>query len=45
MAETLLGLCDRFHKLPAEIRAHDTDLLRLLAIEAAGHREEGEHGG
>ena len=29
-AEIILGLCDRFHKLPSEINEEDIGLLRLL---------------
>lgn len=32
----ILGLCDRWHKLPSEILAEDAALLRLLAIERLG---------
>jgi hypothetical protein len=39
-ARTILALCDRFHKLPEEILAADTSLLRLIHIEALGKREE-----
>ena len=31
-AEMILGLCDRFHKLPSEIENEDAELLSLIAI-------------
>lgn len=36
----VLGLCDRFSKLPSDIYAEDADLLRLLKIESLGKRRE-----
>ncbi len=36
----LLSLCRQFGQLPSTVRAESTDLLRLMAIEAAGRREE-----
>lgn len=36
----VIGLCDRWHKLPAEIEAMDTGALRLLAILKRGKGEE-----
>lgn len=40
----ILGLCDRWHKLPSEVRAEGASVLRLLAIERMGtpDAEEGE---
>lgn len=38
-ARVVLGLCDRFHKLPSELLAEDVYLLRLLAIERMSKRE------
>lgn len=32
----ILGLCDRFHKLPSEVLAEDASLLRLLEIVELG---------
>lgn len=29
----ILALCDRFHKLPSEILAEDSELFRLLEME------------
>lgn len=31
----ILGLCDRFGRLPSEVRAEGTGLLRLIALERA----------
>lgn len=36
----MLGLCDRFRKLPSEILAEDASLVRLLQIETLGAPEE-----
>jgi len=33
MARLILGLCERFGKLPSEVLAEDAHLLQLLAIE------------
>jgi hypothetical protein len=33
-AELILGICDRFHKLPSEVYREDASLMSLLAIEA-----------
>jgi hypothetical protein len=44
----VLGLCDRWHKLPSEVLAEDASVLRLLQIEALARLpEEGgdEYGG
>ncbi len=38
----ILGLCDRWHKLPSEIRREGASVLRLLAIEAMTRPEGGE---
>jgi hypothetical protein len=32
-ARLILGLCDRFHKLPSEILAEEAMLMQLLEIE------------
>jgi hypothetical protein len=39
-ARIVLGLSDRFHKLPSEVLAESTDMLRLLAIETLTKRED-----
>jgi len=37
----VLGLCDRWHKLPSEVLAEDAyDLLHLLMIERLAKRED-----
>lgn len=36
----MLGLCDRFKKLPGQVLAEDAGLLRLLRLEQHGRREE-----
>jgi hypothetical protein len=43
----VIGLCDRWHKLPSEVLAEDASVLRLLDVYQRGHRkeEEGEEGG
>lgn len=41
-AQVVLGLCDRWHKLPSEVLAEDARLLRLLDIERLGRPEGGE---
>jgi hypothetical protein len=41
----ILGLCDRFHKLPSEVLAEDAYLLQLLKIEELGTPEEVEFDG
>ena len=43
----MIGLCDRWHKLPSEVLAEDAGLLRLLDVYDQGHRDEegGEDGG
>lgn len=40
----MIGLCDRFHKLPSEVEAEDSKLLRYLRIIRLGtpERQEGE---
>jgi hypothetical protein len=38
-AELILGLCDRFHKLPSEVLAEPIFLLWLLMIEVEGKKE------
>ena len=38
-ARLILGLCDRFHKLPSEVVAESAYLLSLLAIERMSERE------
>lgn len=43
----VLGLCDRWHKLPSEVLAEDASLLRLLLIDRLGtpDQEGGDTGG
>lgn len=41
----MIGLCDRWHKLPEEIYAADAGLLRLLEITRLGSAPEQEDGG
>ncbi|MDX2702141.1 hypothetical protein PV350_04680 [Streptomyces sp. PA03-6a] len=42
----ILGLCDRFHKLPSEVFAEDSELLHLIEIERLGTPDmEGGDGG
>lgn len=36
----MIGLCDRWHKLPSEVLAEDASLLRLLDVYELGHRKE-----
>jgi len=38
----IIGLCERFHKLPSEVLAEDANLLRMLLIiqEGTPPREE-----
>lgn len=38
----MIGLCDRWHKLPSEVLAEPAEALRLLDIYRLGHREEEE---
>jgi hypothetical protein len=38
----VLGLCDRWHKLPSEVLAEPAEMLRLLTIARLGRREEPE---
>lgn len=38
----MLGLCDRWHKLPSEVLAEDASVLRLLEITALGRVEQSE---
>ena len=38
-AEAVLGLCDRFHKLPSEVLNEDASLLWYLDVAAKGKRE------
>lgn len=40
----MIGLCDRWHKLPSEVLAEDASLLRLLDVYELGHRKEGGEG-
>lgn len=40
----MIGLCDRWHKLPSEVMAEDASMLRLLHVYELGHREEDEGG-
>ncbi len=39
-AQIILGLCDRFHKLPSEVMAESSYLLYLLTIEHMIRRKE-----
>lgn len=32
-ARLILGICDRFHCLPSQVLAEDSELIRLLEIE------------
>lgn len=41
----MLGLCDRFHKLPSEIDAEYTDLVRMIHIQQLATPEEQSDGG
>jgi hypothetical protein len=41
----VIGLCDRFHKLPSEVLAEDASLLRLLEILRLGTPEQEEDPG
>jgi hypothetical protein len=36
----VLGLCDRWHKLPSEVLAEPAEMFRLLQIAHMGRREE-----
>jgi hypothetical protein len=36
----VIGLCDRWHKLPSEVLAEPAQALRLLDIYGRGHRDE-----
>jgi hypothetical protein len=36
----ILGICRSFKKLPGEVKAESTELLRLLEIERLGSRTE-----
>lgn len=38
----MIGLADRWHKLPSEVLAEDARVLRLLDIYRLGHREDSE---
>ena len=40
----IIGLCDRWHKLPSEIRREGAGVLRLLAVEALGRPDTPEGG-
>lgn len=44
----VIGLCERFHKLPSEIKAEDSEFLRYLEIVAQGSPvkevSDGEYG-
>jgi hypothetical protein len=40
----VLALCRQFHCLPSAVLAEDAGLLRLLAIEREGTRQEGREG-
>ncbi|WP_177330085.1 hypothetical protein [Streptomyces sp. F-1] len=41
----ILGLCDRWHKLPSEILAEPAETLRLLTIESLGVNPDDQRGG
>lgn len=36
----ILGLCDRFKKLPSEVEAESADLIRLIEIQRMGHKQK-----
>lgn len=36
----MIGLCDRWHKLPSQVLAEDARLLRMLRVYQLGHRED-----
>jgi hypothetical protein len=36
----VLGLCDRFRKLPSEVLAEEAGIIRLLRIEQLGRRRD-----
>jgi hypothetical protein len=38
----VLGLCDRWKKLPSEVMAEPAEVFRMLQIEDMGRREEPE---
>ncbi len=38
----MVGLCERFHKLPSEVLAEDVEMLRMVRIADMGRREESE---
>ncbi|MEY9876650.1 hypothetical protein ABH931_006160 [Streptacidiphilus sp. MAP12-33] len=38
----MIGLCDRWHKLPSEVLAEDVGVLQLLEIAALGRLEQSE---
>ena len=40
-AKIILGLCDRWHKLPSQVLAEPAEVLRLLRVEELGIRREG----
>jgi hypothetical protein len=42
-AEWMLGLCERFGKLPSEIEAESSEFIRMIRLEALG--KEGESRG
>lgn len=42
IAQTVVGLCDRFKCLPSQLMGEDASLLRLVAIEARGKRKQQE---
>lgn len=37
-AETVIGLCDRFHKLPSEVLEEDASILYYLDVAGKGQR-------
>jgi hypothetical protein len=38
----VIGLCDRWHKLPSEVLAEPAEVLRMLAVRELGMPEGGE---
>lgn len=36
----VLGLCDRFKKLPSELEYESADLIRLVTIQQMGHKQQ-----
>lgn len=40
----MLSLCDRFHCLPSQLEEEDSEIIRLVAIQAMGARKEAAGG-